>query len=64
MAQKKDMNRASRLYDEAKATLGRLLPLDFPLRLNHVKDEEALFDHILTVYGGRFTERGLLDLVR
>ena len=63
-AQDKDLDRATKLYDEAKATLGRLLPLDFPSSLKHVKDEEALFDHILTVYGGRFTGRGLIDLVR
>ena len=64
MAQGKDLEKATKLYDEAKATLASLLPLDFPSGLKHVKDEEALFDHLLTVYGGRFTGRKLLDFVR
>lgn len=64
VAQGKDLDKAPKLYDEAKATLARLLPFDFPSSLKHVKDEEALFDHLLTVYGGRFTGRRLLDLVR
>ncbi len=64
VAQGKDLDKATKLYDEAKATLARLLPFDFPSSLKHAKDEEALFDHLLTVYGGRFTGRRLLDLVR
>ena len=64
VAQGKDLDKATKLYDEAKATLARLLPFDFPSSLRHAKDEEALFDHLLTVYGGRFTGRRLLDLVR
>ena len=64
MVQGKDLDKATKLYDEAKATLARLLPCDLPSSLKHVKDEEALFDHLLTVYGGRFTGRRLLDLVR
>ena len=63
-AQDKDLDKAEKLYDEAKTALARLLPLDLPAGLKHVKDEEPLFDHLSTVYGGRFTGRRLLDLVR
>ena len=64
MAQGKDLEKATKLYDEAKATLNWLLPFDLPSSLKRVKDEEALFDHLLTVYGGRFTGTKLLDLIR
>ena len=63
-AQGKELERADRNYDEAKATLTRYLPLDFPDILKDVKDEAVLFDHMLTVYGARFTGRGLLELIR
>ena len=63
-AQKKDLDKATRNYDEAKATLTRLLPLDYPETLKNVQDEAVLFDHLLTVYGARFTGRGLLSYIR
>ena len=63
-AQKKDPERAAKNYEEAKATLSRLLPLDLPDRLKDVEDEGVLFDHMLTVYGARFTGTKLLEYVR
>ena len=63
-AQKKDPERATKNYEEAKATLARLLPLDCPDKLKNVQDEGVLFDHLLTVYGGRFTGTTLLAYVR
>ncbi|KAL9043636.1 MAG: hypothetical protein Q9214_003184, partial [Letrouitia sp. 1 TL-2023] len=63
-AQAKDLERATRNYDEAKATLARYLPLDCPEKLKDVQDEAVLFDHMLTVYGARFTGKGLLDIMR
>ena len=63
-AQKKDTDRAAKNYEEAKATLSRLLPLDFPDKLKSVDDEGVLFDHLLTVYGARFTGTKLLGYVR
>ena len=63
-AQGKDLERATKNYDEAIATLDRLLPLDYPDKLQNVHDEAVLFDHLLTVYGARFTGTKLLEIVR
>ncbi|KAK4697613.1 hypothetical protein P7C71_g481, partial [Lecanoromycetidae sp. Uapishka_2] len=63
-AQEKEPDRATRNYEEAKSTLTRLLPLDYPDNLAGVQDEAVLFDHLLTVYGARFTGQGLVEYFR
>ena len=63
-AQNKDPDRASKNYLEAKTLLDQFLPLDLPSSLRDVKDEEVLFDHMLTVYGARFTSSKLLPFVK
>ena len=63
-AQKKELERATKNYEEAKATLSRLLPLDLPDKLKDIKDDGVLFDHLLTVYGARFTGTELLKFIR
>ena len=63
-AQNKALDRAQRNYDEAKAQLDRLLQFDYPECLRDVKDEDILFDHLLTVCSARFTGMDLLKVIR
>ena len=53
---------ATWLATEARAVLSRLLPFD-PLDGVKEEDEEALFDHLQPVFGGRFTGLTLLKYV-
>lgn len=63
-AQNKNLDKAQRLYNEAKAVLDHLLPLDYPEHLRDVEDEGILLDHLMTVFSARFTGTSLLELVR